>query len=308
MFIIISLISLNQCSPTKKPPQFWWRLHPATLETQLHSHEIIPATGRNNVTAPPFSAKFAGQLEEDLHYLLLNLLNPQLNSRSIDPEFNRRPTTSCTDSSNTVIVGQSDRMSVMPDQEFNISREARDYLEEGIRLAQHPATVNESAAAFEQAIRLHPEYAEAFFELGTMYYRWSHFHKAIEPLKKAIELRPEMAASYINLGMNYNLAGMYRDAESVLRKALEIVPNQTQAHYELGYALMQQHQSRAAIEHFRAAVQSNQGNLLAYHFLGYSLVVQEGDLRSAKELVEELKSLHPDEAKSLERLIKLNEP
>lgn len=77
-------------------------------------------------------------------------------------------------------------------QDCDIPSEARYYLQEGIRLAQHPATVDESAAAFEQAIRLHPEHAEAFFELGIMYYRWSHFHKAIEPLKKAIELRPEM--------------------------------------------------------------------------------------------------------------------
>lgn len=71
---------------------------------------------------------------------------------------------------------------------------------------------------------------------------------------------------------------------------------------------MQQHQTREAIDHFRAAVKSNPDNLMAYHFLGYSLVIREGDLRSAKELVEELKHLHPDEAKNLDHLIELNEP
>jgi tetratricopeptide (TPR) repeat protein len=141
-----------------------------------------------------------------------------------------------------------------------------------------------------------------------MYYAWGHFQKAIEPLKKAIELEPEAVASHINLGMNYNHAGMYGDAEQVLRQALEIVPDQTQAHYDLGFALLQQQRTKEAIEHFRAAVKSNPQNVMAYHFLGYSLVVHEHDLFAAKKLLKELESLHPAQAKELERLISLNEP
>lgn len=117
-----------------------------------------------------------------------------------------------------------------------------------------------------------------------------------------------MAASHINLGMNYNLAGMYRDAEEVLRLALEIVPDQTQAHSDLGFALLQQQRYKEAIEHFRAAVKRNPQNVMAYHFLGYSLVVHEHDLIAARKLLEELKPLHPEQAKELAHLISFYEP
>lgn len=189
-----------------------------------------------------------------------------------------------------------------------LTPDVKGFLEQGLQLSKHPSTVEQAAAFFEKAIRVNPRYALAYFHLGTMYYEWSHFHKAIGPLKKAIELNPDMASSYINLGMNYNLAGMYRDAEEVLRQALEIVPDQTQAHSDLGFALMQQRKHKEAIEHFRAAVKSNHQNVMAYHFLGYSLVIQERDLLGARELVGELKRIHPKQAEELEHLISLNEP
>jgi excisionase family DNA binding protein len=187
-----------------------------------------------------------------------------------------------------------------------LTPDVRLLLEQGLQLAHSPHTVDQAARFFEKAIRLNPRYTLAYFHLGTMYYEWSHFQKAVEPLKKAIELNPEMASSYINLGMNYNLAGMYRDAEEVLRQALQIVPDQTQAHYDLGFALMQQGRRKEAIKHYREAVKSNPQNIMAYHFLGYSLVVHEHDLVAARKLLEELAPLHPQQAEELAHLISLN--
>lgn len=188
-----------------------------------------------------------------------------------------------------------------------LTPDVRSFLEQGLQLSRHPGTVEQAAAFFEKAIRLNPRYTLAYFHLGTMYYEWGHYHKAIEPLKKAIELHPEAPASHINLGMNYNLAGMYHDAEEVLRQALEIVPDQTQAHYDLGFALMQQGRTKEAIKHFREAVKNKPQNVMAYHFLGHLLVIRERDLAGARKLVKELKPLHPDQAEHLEQLISLNE-
>jgi excisionase family DNA binding protein len=189
-----------------------------------------------------------------------------------------------------------------------LTPDVRLILEQGLQLAHHPATVERAATFFEKAIRLNPRYNLPYFHLGTMYYEWSHFHKAIEPLKKAIELNPDQPASYLNLAMNYNRAGMYRDAEEILIQALEIVPDHTTAHYELGFALMQQQRSKEAIEHFRSAVKLYPQHAMAYHFLSFSLVIHEHDFAAARELVEELKPLHPQQAEYLEGLISLNEP
>lgn len=190
----------------------------------------------------------------------------------------------------------------------SISAEAKAHFEQGVRLSQHPSTVDQSAAAFEEAIRLHPQYVEAYFELGTMYYRWSHFQKAIDPLKKAIELEPDRPAAYGNLGMNYNLAGTYRDAEEILRKLIEIVPNHIAGHYELGFALLQQGRSEEAIEHFRKTVKLHPQHAKAYYFLSFALVCNVRDFSGARQLLRELEELHPAEAKHLALLISLNDP
>jgi excisionase family DNA binding protein len=189
-----------------------------------------------------------------------------------------------------------------------LTPDVRLFLEQGLQLARHPDTVEQAATFFEKAIRLNPRYNLAYFHLGTMYYEWSHFHKAIEPLRKAIELNPEQPASYLNLAMNYNRAGMYRDAEEVLIQALEIVPDHTTAHYELGFALMQQGRSKEAIAHFRSAVKLYPQHAMAYHFLSYSLVIHEHDFAGARKLLKELKLLHPEQAEYVERIILLNEP
>lgn len=189
-----------------------------------------------------------------------------------------------------------------------LTPDVRGFLEEGLQLSHHPATVEQAASFFERAIRLNPRYTLAHFELGRMYYAWGHYHKAIEPLKKAIELNPEMPASYFNLGFNYNLADMYADAEEVLRQALQIVPDHIRGNYELGYALLQQRRAKEAIECFRKVVKLKPDHEMAYHFLSQVLVLQEGDFVGARKLVKELKPLHPEQAKYLELLISLNEP
>jgi Flp pilus assembly protein TadD len=70
---------------------------------------------------------------------------------------------------------------------------------------------------------------------------------------------------------------------------------------------MQQGRMKEATKHFREAVKSNPQNIMAYHFLGYSLVVHERDLVAARKLLQELDSLHPQQAKELAHLISLND-
>src|SRR5258708_2346556 len=58
-----------------------------------------------------------------------------------------------------------------------LTPDVRAFLEEGLKLSDHPATVDRAAAFFEKAISLNPRYTLAYFHLGTMYYKWSHFQK-----------------------------------------------------------------------------------------------------------------------------------
>jgi excisionase family DNA binding protein len=187
--------------------------------------------------------------------------------------------------------------------------DVRAYLEQGmLHDSPHPHEMDQAVTAYNKAIQLNPRYTLAYFCLGTMYYRWGHYHKAIEPLKKAIELNPEAVPSYMNLGMNYNHAGMYSDAEEILKKAVELNDDHAEAHYQLGFALLQQYNKyKGAIRHFKKAVALDPKHVMATHFLGFALVVKAGDFTGARQLQERIKDTHPQEAEHIGLLISLNE-
>jgi tetratricopeptide (TPR) repeat protein len=183
-------------------------------------------------------------------------------------------------------------------------------LEQGLKLSNDPLTVEQAAFYFRKAIEVDPNYTLAYFHMGTMYYRWSHFQKAVELLKKAIELGPNEFASYMNLGMNFNLSGNYREAEHYLRKALELQPEYSEAHYHLAISLFQQwflKDQHETIKHFRRAFELNPKHAMALHFLSWALI-KSRDYDGARSLREEIRESHPGEVEDLDLLLNLNDP
>jgi excisionase family DNA binding protein len=188
-----------------------------------------------------------------------------------------------------------------------LTPDVKAYLEEGLQLAHHPETVEQAARAFEKAIKLNPRYTLAYFHLGTMYYEWSHFHRAVEPLKKAIELNPERTPAYMNLAMNYNYSNHFHDAEEVLKKVIELRPDHKEAYHQLGYAVLQQGREKEAIKYFEKAIELYPQHAMATHFLGHALMRVQ-DFHGMRRLQEKIKDLHPHEAEHLALVLSLNEP
>jgi len=172
-----------------------------------------------------------------------------------------------------------------------LTNDVRSLLESGLKCDAR-CEVEEGAVAFRKSLELNPHYNLANFCLGNMYYRWSHYHRAVEPLRKAIELNPEWVAPYGVLGMNYNYWGLYSEAEPVLRKAIELVPNHADSYYHLGFSLTQQFvKDGEAITAFRKAVELNPTHLMASSFLG-DVLIRQGDFIGAKEVYDNLKGLN----------------
>lgn len=107
----------------------------------------------------------------------------------------------------------------------------------------------------------------------------------------------------------YNQTGRYRQASQILAALVAAMPNSALAHYQLGFALLQQFsRRREAVYHFRQAAHLCPQLLVAWYFLGWALVSVERDFASARELVNELKQIHPNQAERLSHLIDLNDP
>ena len=93
---------------------------------------------------------------------------------------------------------------------------------------------DEAIAAFQQALKRKPELLGANLFLGMAYLRNSQSQKAIPPLKKVVSLYPRELKAYLNLSYAYQETDRFQESSRVLEKANELFPNNTEVLYNLG--------------------------------------------------------------------------
>ena len=101
---------------------------------------------------------------------------------------------------------------------------------------------------FEQVTTLAPDFADAHYHLGLVYYQKSEFRKAIEAFTRTLELLPRDINALIKLGLASHKAGdidaadtrakraFYEQAVAAYQTALEIRPHNVEALNNLGLA------------------------------------------------------------------------
>jgi tetratricopeptide (TPR) repeat protein len=84
-------------------------------------------------------------------------------------------------------------------------------------LAEHQLAVND----FSRAIELDPEYAEAYFSRGVLYWReLRNAYRAIRDMTRVLELAPERAEALFNRAMAYQIRGDHEQAITDLEQYL----------------------------------------------------------------------------------------
>lgn len=149
--------------------------------------------------------------------------------------------------------------------------------------------------AYQQALRINPEYALAWFGLANTYSKSGQSAKAIEAYQRTLRINPEYTDAWYNLGAAYSKAGQSAMAIEACQQALRINPEYANAWYCLGIAYLQAGQSDRAIESYKQALRINPENpqyALAWFYLGtdYALSGQRGKVL---EVYKRLKTLDP---------------
>jgi len=101
---------------------------------------------------------------------------------------------------------------------------------------QFQGNFDQAISAYKRALEVQPELVEAHHNLGTIYLMQGQIDAAIVAYKEVIRLRPRLAQAYVDIGRAYGLGGRLDEAIPELKKAVELDPNLAIAHYALGTA------------------------------------------------------------------------
>jgi hypothetical protein len=126
---------------------------------------------------------------------------------------------------------------------------------------------DEAIRAFEQVVRLRPEYKDAYINVALTYIEWEKYDQAGEPLEKALALRPNDARALYYRALVERRARNSEGEVADLEKVVSQYPQSRDARRELGISYYQQHRSEDAIAQFKALQAIDPDDLAAHYNL-----------------------------------------
>ena len=110
-----------------------------------------------------------------------------------------------------------------------------------------------SIPLLRKATTLKPDFAVAWYNLGTAYYFLGEYGASISSLKSALLLNPEYAEAFNQLGVAYTESGGHDEAVVAFQKAIELRPGYELAHYNLGCVLIRAKKMKQAVQVLKKA-------------------------------------------------------
>jgi cytochrome c-type biogenesis protein CcmH/NrfG len=138
----------------------------------------------------------------------------------------------------------------------------------------------EAETAFQEAIRLAPASAAAYFGLGNTQWGQRRPADAQAAFREAIRLAPEHPEPRCGLGNALRDAGQPIEAEAAYREAIQLAPEHAIAHYGLGSALRDQHRFCEAEVAFKESIRLAPERPHAYRGLGRAFSDQGQDAQA----------------------------
>lgn len=129
------------------------------------------------------------------------------------------------------------------------------------------AVWSSEVALWEEAVRYHPEVAEAWYGLGDAWRFAQGYERAEDAFQRAVALDPDYLDAWNNLGIVRAEQGQ-TDAEDAWRAALRISPGYCKAHNNLGSLAYRQQRWDVAIAEFRSTIAHCPDDVVAHYSLG----------------------------------------
>jgi len=149
---------------------------------------------------------------------------------------------------------------------------------------------------YERTLKYAPHSPKITYNLANEY-RGVNKYKAIEFYKKAIKLAPNFAESYNNLGLTYLELNKKADAIKFFNKSIEINPKNANAYYNLANMKANNGEYNEAIKLYKKAIDINPYHIESYNNLA-TIYGSTGREEEAVALWKKIIELDPNSAMS----------
>ena len=125
----------------------------------------------------------------------------------------------------------------------------------------------ESVQAFHEVVKLRPDYAEGYTNIGLTEIVWEKYESARGAIHRALALDPNSARALYYDGLLQRRAGNTEKEIADFRKVVEMFPQSRDARRELGITYYQQKDEHNALEQFEALQKIDPDDLVAHYNL-----------------------------------------
>ena len=138
-------------------------------------------------------------------------------------------------------------------------------------MAEHRAKRLDAAEPlYRQALARDPAFARAWHLLGVLLHQRGDSLTGLAYVEQAIRLEPQWAVLYSNLGSIYWATSRLAQAEQALRRAIDMAPELKTARLALGYVLAEQNRCDEAVGCFQQILAQDPADAQALAGLGHS--------------------------------------
>lgn len=125
----------------------------------------------------------------------------------------------------------------------------------------------DSVRAFEEVVKLRPDYAYAYTNIAIAEFSWQRYGSARTHLEKALQLAPKDARTLYYLALVDRTQGKLDEAIADLKEVIAQFPRSRDAHRELGFSYYQQHHYADAKSEYEFVQTIDPDDLSAHYIL-----------------------------------------
>jgi tetratricopeptide (TPR) repeat protein len=131
--------------------------------------------------------------------------------------------------------------------------------------AEETGEKHRAISLYEEMLRLDPDYAPGYINLGTIHFHLRQFVRAEELYRQATERDPGYVLAFFDLGNVLDELERPDESIAAYKRAVELAPRYADAHYNLALAFERKGERRAALRHWQAYVKLDKAGPWSEH-------------------------------------------